>query len=132
MIVDLIEELAVVGIFDRGIPNQERIVILANESVNLGKYGIMLGLRASDGSAFPIRDNLLWFGNGWIQKGDWIFIYTGPGVAKATTLPNAEEKLYSIHWGRKQTILHAQEVVPILFRVDAVKVPEGPTGLLQE
>ena len=38
-------------------------------------------------------------------------------------LPNTSEKLYSVHWGRAQTVLHSIEVVPILVRVDAVQIP---------
>jgi len=126
MIVDSITELAIVGVYDRGIPNQERIVIHAKEVANLGQYGLMIGVRAADGSAFPIRDNFLWFGDGLISKGDWVFIYTGPGEPRATTLPNTQERLYSVHWGRNETILHHPDLVPILFRVDAVQVPFTP------
>lgn len=123
MIVGDILELSVVGVFDRGVPNKERIALLVNETLNLGQYGLMVGVRASEGTAFPIRDNLLWFGDGLVSKGDWVFVYTGPGEARATTLPNTNERVFSIHWGRKQTFLHDRNLVPILFRVDAVQVP---------
>lgn len=123
MIVGDIIELTVAGVFDRGIPNQERIALIANETINLGQYGLMVGVRANEGTAFPIRDNLLWFGDGVISKGDWLFVYTGPGEPRATTLPNTNERLISIHWGREHTILHNRDLVPILFRVDAVQVP---------
>lgn len=129
MIVNLITEITILGVFDRGIPNQERIVLLANEDVNLGQYGLMIGIRAQNGTAFPIRDNLFWFGDGIINRGDWLFVYTGPGEPKVTTLPNTQEQLYSIHWGRTQTILHHRDLVPILFRVDAVKVPQEVASL---
>lgn len=129
MIVNLVTEISVVGVFDRGIPNQERIVLRVNETVNLGQYGLMVGVRGSDGTAFPIRDNLLWFGDGLVNSGEWIFVYTGPGEPRATTLPNTQERLYSIHWGRTETILHHRDFVPILFRVDAVQVLQEVTNL---
>ncbi len=66
MIVDLITELSA-GVFDRGIANKERIVLFVNESVNLGQYGLMIGIRGGDGGAFPIRDNMLWFGDAIVQ-----------------------------------------------------------------
>ena len=69
-----------------------------------------------------IRDNLLWFGDALVQKGDWIFIYTGPGEPKASKLPNNQENIYSIHWGSDKTIFHHPDLVPILFRVDAAEV----------
>ena len=123
MIVNLITELSIVGVFDRGVPNQERIVIRVNEPVNLGQYGIMIGIRAWSGFGIPIRDNFLWFGDGIVNRGDWIFIYTGPGKAQTTPLPNTQERLFSIHWGRQNTFLNSNDLVPILFRVDAVQVP---------
>jgi hypothetical protein len=123
MIVGLIEEMTIVGVADRGVPNQERIVIRANVAVNLGRYGLMLGIKATAGNAFPIRDNLLWFGDAILWRGDWLFVYTGPGEARVNQLPNISERIVSVHWGHTQTILHHQEIVPILFRVDAVQVP---------
>lgn len=129
MIVNLINELSVIGVYDRGIPNQERIVLHVTETVNLGQYGLMIGVRAQDGTAFPVRDNLLWFGDGVVARGDWIFIYTGPGEPKVSTLPNTNNRTYTLHWGRAETILHNREVVPILFRVDAVQVPQETASL---
>jgi hypothetical protein len=129
MIVNLITELTVIGVYDRAVPNQERIVLHVNETVNLGQYGLMIGVRGWDGFAFPIRDNLLWFGDAMMNKGDWIFVYTGPGEAKMTGLPNTQERLYSIHWGRKYTILDTQDLVPILFKIEAAQVPYEITSL---
>lgn len=129
MILQDIAELSVVGVYDRGVPNQERIVIHVKQTVNLGQYGIMLGIKGADGTAFPIKDNLLWFGDGVVFEGDWLFIYTGPGQARSTKVPNTVETLYSIHWGRSTTILNATEFTPILFRIDAVQVSSEPLNL---
>ena len=126
MIVGDITELSVVGAYERGIPNQERIVIVANEVVNMGQFGLLLGIRKQQGTAFPIRDNFYWFGDGYLRKGDWIFLYTGPGEARKVELPNITECIYSLHWGRDKTILTHPEIVPILFRLDAVYVGEQP------
>lgn len=129
MIVGDIIEFTV-DVHDRGVPNQERIVLYANDTVNLGQYGLMIGIRSTGNSAVPIRDNFLWFGDAIINKGDWIFIYTGPGEAKSTELPNSTNRLYSIHWGRQKTILHHDDLVPIFFRVDAVQIPDKNNNLL--
>lgn len=122
MILQDLTEMNIVGVYDRGVPNQERIVINVRQTLNLGQYGVMLGIKATDGFAFPVRDNLFWFGDGLVFQGDWLFIYTGPGQARTSPVPNTSETLYSIHWGRPTTILNAKELVPILFRVDAVQV----------
>lgn len=131
MIVYSIGELSLIGVYDRGVPNQERIVIQANETVNLGQYGLMIGVRSVGNSAFPVRDNLLWFGDGIVKQGDWIFVYTGPGKAKVSPIPNTDINLYSVHWDRGTTILANQELVPILFRVDAIQVPIPIAALLE-
>lgn len=123
MILNPITEFAV-SVYDRGVANQERIVLFVNERVNLGQYGLMIGVRGQPGFAVPIKDNMFWFGDGIVNKGDWIFVYTGPGEAKTTMLPNTQQRLYSIHWGRNETILHHPDLVPILIRVDAVQVPQ--------
>lgn len=129
MIVGLITELSVVGVFSRGIPNEERIVLRANETLQMGQYGLMIGVRLGQGFVSPVRDNLLWFGDGVLNKGDWVFIYTGPGNARVTNLPNSQEKLYSIHWGRQVTFLANADLVPLLFRVDAVQVIDSVLSL---
>ena len=131
MIVGLVTELAVVGVFSRGVPNEERIIIRANQTVQMGQYGLMIGVKLGQGFASPVRDNLLWFGDGIISKGDWIFVYTGPGNPRVTNLPNSPEKLYSIHWGRKTTFLASNDLVPILFRVDAVQLIDSALSLPQ-
>lgn len=123
MIVNNITEVMIAGVYDRGIPNQERIVLFLNQAINLGQYGLMVGVRADEKRAFPIKDNLFWFGDALVNKSDWIFIYTGPGEPKSTTIPNTDAHLYSIHWGKERTIFNHQDLVPILFRVDAVEVP---------
>lgn len=131
MIVYSISELSLIGVHDRGIPNQERIVIQVSETVNLGQYGLMIGVRAAGNSAFPVRDNLLWFGDGIVKQGDWIFVYTGPGKGKVSPIPNTDNSLYSVHWDRARTILDSQDLVPILFRVDAIQVQLPFTSLME-
>ena len=123
MIVGNITELSVVGVFERGIPHQERIVISVNEIVSMGQFGLLLGIRQQEGAAFPIRDNFFWFGDGYLSRGDWIFVYTGPGDTRVVELPGTIEKLYSLHWGRENVVLSPPEIVPILVRVDAVDIP---------
>lgn len=124
MIVSDIIELDVHGVFDRGLPNKERIAIYVKSPLNIGQYGLMIGIKASGGTAIPIRDNLFWFGDGFLNAGDWIFIYTGAGTPRASNVPGSNAKLYISHWGKPTTIFQAPELVPILFRVDAVFIPQ--------
>lgn len=124
MIVSDIIELDVNGVFDRGSPNMERIAIHVKVPLNIGQYGLMVGIKGDAGSAFPIKDHMFWFGDGFLNAGDWIFIYTGAGELRVSDIPGTNAKLYSTHWGKPSTLFHAPELVPILFRVDAVFVPQ--------
>lgn len=126
-----ISELEMVGVFDRGVANRERIVFRACEDVTLGQFGIMLGINLTKGWARPIRDNLFWFGNGTVQKDDWLCVFTGEGKPTAYNVPGTENQMFSVFWGRKTVVLTSTMIVPILFRIDGVIV-EQPTQHLPE
>jgi hypothetical protein len=130
MMVGAIVELRIVAVLDRGTPNQECIAIKANDNADLGQYGLMLGVSGGEGKgAWPLRDNLLWFGDGWIKKDDWLFVHTGEGNPQTTPGTNGAETLHTIYWGRAHTIFHAVKIVPILFRVDAVNIGDPATPI---
>lgn len=130
MIVAGLTEITVIEVYDRGIPNKERILISINEKVNMGQYGLMLGVSSISKFAIPIRDNLLWFGDVELQEGDFVYVYTGSGEARVNEFPDGKN-LYTVHWGKPQTILARSEIVPILFRVDAVDVADLPSNVPQ-
>lgn len=132
MIVDLLDEIRVMAILNRGVPNKECIAIEIKENLNLGQYGVMLGTHSSEtGGALPFNDNLFWFGDGLLEKGDWIFIYTGTGEPRKTEHPDANTTTYSIFWGRLNTVFANTSIVPLLFRSDAVDVLQPPQDVPQ-
>ncbi|HDY85207.1 MAG TPA: hypothetical protein ENH74_05940 [Methylophaga sp.] len=126
-----IPELFLYPVEERGKPNQERIVILVNETINLGQYGIMVGYAGVNQSATPFQDNLFWFGNGVVNKGDWIMLFTGKGEPKSDIWLDAGTKIYSVHWGRDKTMFTNTNVVPMLFRIDAINVGIAPVDVPQ-
>ena len=126
MIVSNITELTVVAVLERGVPNEECIAIKANERINLGQYGVMLGAYTQINGAIPFRDNLFWFGDGFIEKGDWLFIYTGIGESRQTKTKDEINKIYTVFWGKLKTVFANTSLVPLLFRVDAVDVLSPP------
>lgn len=131
MIVADLRELKIYPVADRGVPNRERIAVYVNEATNMGQYGIMVGYSTADNFAVPYQDNLFWFGDGIVNSGDWILLYTGRGTAKTEDWEATGGKVYSIHWGRSTTIFANTNIVPILFRVDAVDVVSPPVNLPQ-
>jgi hypothetical protein len=126
-----IPELELYPVDDRGKPNSERIAVLVRETTDMGKYGIMLGHKNSDGSATPFQDNMFWFGPGTVHPGDWLLVYTGKGEAKSVDWEQPETKLHTVHWGKEKTIFANTNLVPILFRMDAVNIGKSPADLPQ-
>lgn len=122
MIVNALNELTIISILDRGVPNQECIAIKVNEKINLGQYGIMLGMYSHSKLAMPFQDNLFWFGDGYVDKGDWIFVYTGDGEPKSSHTKDELKNIYSLFWAKQNTVFANSNIVPLLFKVDAVDV----------
>lgn len=131
MIVADLQELQIYPVTDRGVPNRERIAIYVKETTNMGQYGIMVGHSYSGNAAVPYQDNLFWFGDGIVNAGDWILLFTGKGTPKTEDWEATGGKVYSIHWGKGSTMFASTNIVPILFRVDAVNVASPPENLPQ-
>lgn len=131
MIVGTLEEIEVMAVLDRGTPNKESIALKVKQDANLGQYGIMLGIYDHVGNAQPVYDQLFWFGDGWVFEGDWIFVNTGPGAGRKDRSKDDNYDYFSLYWGKTATIFANANVVPILFRVDAVNVQPAPMNLPQ-
>jgi len=114
-----IDEITLVGIYDRGEPNAERIAYRAQRPVNLAEYIVCLAATHPDGTVAPLTDRMLWLGGEQIDAGYWIFIYTGPGERRITKTTGGEPAIV-IHWGQRQTILTDQRVVPVMFHLDGI------------
>lgn len=126
----IIEEFQMIGVYDPGSPNLERIIIRVLQEADLGSFGLMLGIRGHNGSAIPIRDNMLWFGHGIVRPNDWLFVYTAAGATRLIDIPNTSERIISLHWGKNVTLFNGPEFLPILFRIDGVQIPPEPPSLL--
>ena len=122
MMQGMLDELTLLDVHDRGIPNLERVVIRVNHHVDMSSYVLMQGVANESGGAVPIKDSMFWFGNGLLEPNDWIFVYTAAGQTRTEALTGKFEpnKLVVLHWARSQTMFHAPAVVPILARIDAV------------
>ena len=121
--------MRVVRVFDRGVANKECVAIAVAQTINVGRYGIMLAQHHSGAtvSSTPFFDNLFWFGDGVASAGDWLFVYTGPGTPRSSLANNGVNTHFSLHWGKPHTVFANSAVVPILFRVDAVDVLLPPS-----
>lgn len=122
-----IEELSLWGVYDRGIPNLERVVIRVQAPVDMASYGLMVGAASGTGGVLPVRDQFLWFGNGVLNTGDWIFVYTSPGTPRKVPVSSGSgEEMFILNWQRTQTIFHVPTYVPLLIRMDAFQMAPPP------
>ena len=131
MILQHLTELTISEVLNRGVPNKECIALQANVRINLGQFGLMLGRYTNPNSALPYFDQLFWFGDGYVQLGDWLFVYTGSGSASKTQAANGVNDVYCLFWGKPTTLFADTSIAPILFRADAVNVPAPPANVPQ-
>lgn len=136
MTVSTIDSLKIVDVYDHGVPNMERIAIYVNEACDLSEYCLLLGIPGGGGGATPIRDHMLWFGHAYVQKGDWIMVYTASGTTMYTPLADGEgattsKRMISIHWGKEMTIFQNRAVTPMLIKIGAVGIPAQPQPQFQ-
>jgi hypothetical protein len=132
MIVAELAELFMHPVVDRGVPNLERVPIYVRDQVGMGQFGLMIGSAVQPGLAIPIRDSFFWFGDGIVNPGDWILVYTGSGIPRTDDWNNPPgSKVYSVHWGRSKTMFANTNIVPILFKTNSVQVGASPSDVPQ-
>jgi hypothetical protein len=121
-------ELKLFGVYDAGVPNRERVILQATKpNLDLTYFGIVLAVKLSSGAAIPIADNFFWFGNGVINQGDWIILYTSVGVAASTeNKKNPAQKIYNLYWGRKSVVFPMLDIVPLIFKFDSITIGNNP------
>jgi hypothetical protein len=127
-----IPELTLVGVFDRGVPNRERIVLKAETTIEVGNYAVVLGIRYLHTGVFvPIQDAMFWFGSGAAVANDWLFLFTGSGTFNS--IPNADGtgKIYLSYWGREHTLFHDPTTEAVLWRINGANFPPPPVALTQ-
>ena len=111
-----IDALILAGVFDRGIPNKERIMIRVLKSTEMAQYGVLLGwnIEGQGAPTQPYNDNFYWFGDGVVQPNDTIFLYTGAGEPRKTTVEGTGTPAYVLHWGRPFTLFADSSIVPMV------------------
>lgn len=122
MLLPTIHEIAIFGVFDRGVPNKERIILRPTEIVDLGGFGLYIGKMMPNNMIWPYPDNFLWLGNLIVQPPAWIFIYTGLGQFQESKLPITGHQAYTYHWGKKFTVFDDPQSVPVLFKYSGIAI----------
>lgn len=120
-----IPELYFGGVFERGIPGKERIVLKSLDLVNMGEFCLLVGFSqfGAANTATPFNNQFFWFGNGLVQKDEWIHVYTGRGKPSQGVGTVSKEKIYSVYWGAKNTLFHQEQTTPLLLRFGGISLP---------
>jgi hypothetical protein len=113
--------MLVVGLFDAGVPNQERVVLKPNKKMSLVGYGILVGVDAGTAGAFPLFDNVFWFPDVVVEPPCWIYVYTGAGKMQQTLGPNNEPALV-FHWQRPSVLFSEAVVAPVLVNIGSADI----------
>lgn len=123
-----IPELELWGPYDRNMPNLERILLVARADINLGRYGLYLGLGDATRTAYLLNDFFFWFGELEVVAGTWIFVYTGRGEMRFTKVANTDINCLVVHWNKPHTLFASDLIVPVLTRVGGVTVGAVPAS----
>src|SRR2546425_9201804 len=67
------------GVHSRGVPNEERIYLKANQRVALRNYLLLAGVLLPDNTAWPSPNHVMWLGADTLEVGTWLVVYTGLG-----------------------------------------------------
>lgn len=135
--IQRIETLQIVDVLNHGVANQERIAIYVKETCDLSDYLLILTLPTPEGGIVPVKDHMLWFGQGIVAPGDWVFVYTAAGAT--TILPNPTppppgsppQRLINLHWGKNHTLFQNRALNPMLIEIGGTAILPPPAPAYQ-
>jgi hypothetical protein len=119
-------------VYDRGVPNSERIVLRANEPVDLSWYGLLLGIEGTGESLVPFRDQFLWLGKRSIESPGWVFVYTGAGQEGISQERYTKDPIHMVYWNKPNVILENKEIIPALIMFSSVQVGNKPSKSMND
>jgi hypothetical protein len=120
ILLPTITELTLFDVSDRGVPNQERIVLKVTQRIRLAEFAVSLAFKGPNGFS-PIVDRFYWFSDeAWVEPGYWIYLYTGPGEVRRTQVAGTGEPAIVFHWGHSDTLLHRPEIEPMVFKLGGI------------
>ena len=115
----------VVGVYPRGVPNKEHVMLGVDAPLNLSSLVVSLGIRAhKPGFAVPIRDKAFFF-TGHANAGDYVFLYTGSGSSSTFNLESGASG-HAFYWGQSSTVFANPNIVPILLQIGSLVVGPSP------
>ncbi len=127
-----LENLEIFGVYDRGVPNSERIVLRANGPVDLSWYCLLLGIAGAEESLIPIRDEFLWLGRRTMESPGWVFVFTGAGQEGISQEKFTKDPIHMVYWHKPNVILENKEIIPALIMISSVQVGNKPSKSMND
>lgn len=112
-----VTNLRIVGVFDRGEPNKERVVLKVRSMCNLGKYAVLV-TRSRGDEIVPGPSRYLWLPDRNAEPGSYVVVYTGPGELREGTMRNSGAPALVLHWQSNRVLFSDPEVIPAIIRIE--------------
>lgn len=120
MIFPVLSELTVAGVFERGVPNQERVVLRVNAMTNLGGFLLARGPWANGNVIALQNDGYFYFPDEVVLPNSWVVLYTAPGTKSQTRHPQTNEPVLVLHWGQPTVQFASTKVGCALLRINGI------------
>lgn len=109
-------KLAIRYVKDHGVKNDERIILKALDSVDVGSYMLADTTYISDGEVSNKLRHTFWIPDQEVEKDDLVVIYTKEGKDSVKTNKSGN-KTYFFYWGLNKTVWNIDEDAAALFLV---------------
>jgi hypothetical protein len=110
--------LTLVGIYERGIPNKERVAISVAVEVNLTFYALIISAYTPGRQGVLAGSRLAyWFNPLVVKPGDWVVLYSGTGVNTTEKRTDGGTNHF-FHWGLPNTVWDNPESCAILCELN--------------
>lgn len=114
--------LHMLGVWDRGVPNRERIVLRADAFLDITRLFVAPAVRGEDGGyrlgrPFAVGQQEV------LAPGQHLVIYTGPGSPVNTFILGTNDPALVVHLGAPVTLFGDPSVHPVVFDVAGAVFP---------
>ena len=104
MIFPTLYEIEVIGTWDAGVPNKERIALHVREDLNLGAYCLVCGPSMGEAHLLTSNGHFFMFPAIDIEAGSWVVLYTGAGERRVSTMKDSGDPVLVLHWGQPTVV----------------------------
>ena len=110
-------KLKISEIENKGVAENERIILKVLESDNVGQYVIFKTKKLADDRVSSRPSDVFWFQNKEVKKGDWVVIYTKSGTYKSIINEKGNTSHF-FYWDKKEPLWKDSIDIPILLHID--------------